>query len=81
MVNDEGTMVVEDWDRVVENDEQLYQELITTIRNERFQRGFVDRFIRLNSRVPRSYFPHNPHTQERLAIVGSRDNPSSFIKV
>lgn len=81
VVNDEGTMFVEDWDKVVENDEQLYQELITTIRNERFQRGFVERFIRLNSRVPKSYFPHNPHTKEGLVTVGSRDNPSSFIKV
>lgn len=75
-VNDNDVMVVEDWDRVVELDEQLYQELNSIIRNERFQRGFVDRFIRLNSRVPRSYFSHNPHNRERPNVIGSA-NPES----
>lgn len=75
-VNDNGVMVVEDWDRVVEADEQLYQELNSIIRNERYQRGFVDRFIRLNSRVPKSYFPHNPHNRERPSVIGSGNTES-----
>ena len=44
--------------------EQLYQELSIMISNERFRKGFVDNFIRLNSRFPRSYFTHNPHNLE-----------------
>lgn len=69
-VNDNGEMVVEDWDRVVEIDEQLYQELNSIIRNERYQKGFVDKFIKLNSRVPKSYFPHNPYNRERPSVTG-----------
>lgn len=75
-VNEDGAMVVEDWDKVVETDGQLLQEMNSMLRNEKYQRGFVDRFVRFNSRYPRSYFPHNPH-QERIVVIGSKDkNPS-----
>lgn len=58
-INNDGTIEVEDWEKVVAIDEQIYQELISAIRNERFRRGFVARFVGLNSHVPRSYLTHN----------------------
>lgn len=75
-INDDGVMEVEDWERVVEIDGQIYQELNSAIINERFQRGFVSRFVGLNSRVPRSYFTHNPHNQGKPTIGNGREGGS-----
>lgn len=74
-VNPDSTMEVENWGRIVQIDEMLNQELDIMLSHERYQKGFVDRFIRFNSRFPRSYFPHNPH-QEKAAVNNNRDtNP------
>lgn len=55
MIGENGTMEVPDWDRFVDLDTQLRQELLSAIANERYQRGFVDRVIQLNSQNPRVY--------------------------
>lgn len=64
-IDENGIMKVQDWDKFVKLDSNLYQELIRAIRNERHQRGFVDAIIRLNSRSPRVYIDiggnHNNH--------------------
>lgn len=75
-INNDGTMEVGDWEKVVAIDGQIYQELTSAIRNEQFQRGFVGRFVGLNSRVPRSYLTHNPHNQGRPTIGNGRKGSS-----
>lgn len=62
-MNENGTMKVSDWDEFVNLDRNLYQELLSAINNERYQNGFVDAVIQLNSRSPRVYIEdnHNHH--------------------
>lgn len=54
-VNEEGKMEVLDWDKIVEQDKNLYQEFLRAIVNEEEQSGFIDLIVQLNSRLPRVY--------------------------
>lgn len=58
--SDNGGIEILDWDRVVELDEQLSQELRTMVINEWYERGFLERFVSLNSSIPRSYLHQSP---------------------
>lgn len=80
-VDDNGVMVIADWNRVVAIDQQLSQELKSMVRNEKYQAGFVDRFVWLNSRNPRSYLCHNDHpNQERLSVREREKNGSRSLQ-
>lgn len=59
-VTEEGTMEITDWGKFVENDRDLYHEVISAINNERYLAGYVERVIRINSLKPRVY--GNPHS-------------------
>lgn len=58
-INVDGMMQVLDWDKFVGLDRNLYQELLSAINNERYQKGFVDAVIQLNSQSPRVYIENN----------------------
>lgn len=70
-INENGIMTVLDWGRFVEQDGSLLHELYSTINNERYQRGFVDRFIELNSQSPRDYMENDcdPHSVSPQKVV------------
>lgn len=65
IMNEDGTMEVPDWERFVELDKSLYHELLRAISNEKYQAGFVESVISLNSRRPRVY-------------IGNGDDHNSF---
>lgn len=54
-IGENGKMEVSDWDRFVDLDRKLRQELLSAVTNERYQTGFVDGVIQLNSQNPRVY--------------------------
>ncbi|MBI2334426.1 hypothetical protein HYU96_01360 [Candidatus Daviesbacteria bacterium] len=58
-MSENGMMSVPDWDRFVELDGDLSRELLSAINHERYERGFVDRVIGFNSRIPREYIDTN----------------------
>lgn len=58
-MGENGVMEVPDWNKFVDLDEDLFRDLLNAINNERYEPGFVEALIRLNSEVPRKYLDTN----------------------